>query len=43
MIALIRPLLARLRARIAPLANWTCDRCRAVNSDSVLTCYRCGG
>lgn len=23
--------------------TWKCDRCHALNSDSVWTCYRCGG
>jgi len=44
MSALISRLLRLLRNNdndSAP-STWTCDQCGAVNSSSVLTCYRCG-
>jgi len=31
-----------LRIRGPVVSTWTCDKCGAVNSDSVLTCYKCG-
>lgn len=40
MTALIRRALRRLRP--VPPAVWTCDKCGKVNSDSVVTCVRCG-
>lgn len=41
MTALVLPVLARLRALLLA-ANWTCDQCGTVNSDSVTSCYKCG-
>lgn len=42
MTALILPILGQLRALLMSAQSWTCDKCRAVNSDSVSSCYRCG-